>query len=100
MKKLSLPLLAETVLSRRKEKRITQEKLSGLTGINRALLSPVWDKSYMEYRVRRGRDDDVLIGALNGMDVIALDLMPSFIRSFDTPRFGPSCHALRAKSNA
>ena len=47
MKKLSLPLLAETVLSRRKEKRITQEKLSGLTGINRALLSRLESQDFV-----------------------------------------------------
>ena len=39
MKKLSLPLLAETVESRRKAKKLTQAQLSKLTGINRSLLS-------------------------------------------------------------
>ena len=39
MKKLSLPLLADTVSERRREKKITQKQLSELTGINRALLS-------------------------------------------------------------
>ena len=39
MKKLSLPLLADTVVSRRREKKLTQKQLSEMTGINRALLS-------------------------------------------------------------
>ena len=39
MKKLSIPLLAETVESRRKAKKLTQAQLSKLTGINRSLLS-------------------------------------------------------------
>lgn len=43
-----------------------------VAGINRALLSPVWDKSYMEYRVRRGRDDDVLIAVHNNLMCCAL----------------------------
>ena len=39
MKKLSLPLLADTVVSRRKAKKMTQAQLAASTGINRALLS-------------------------------------------------------------
>ena len=39
MKKLSLQLLADTVISRRKAKKITQVQLSELTGINRTLIS-------------------------------------------------------------
>lgn len=39
MKKLSQPLLAKTVIDARKEKNYTQQQLSDLTGINRAMLS-------------------------------------------------------------
>ncbi|MBR3175440.1 MAG: nucleotide sugar dehydrogenase [Oscillospiraceae bacterium] len=39
MKKMSLTMLAETVESRRKAKKITQARLSEITGINRSLLS-------------------------------------------------------------
>ena len=41
MKTLSLKLLADTVTSRRKEQKISQAKLSELTGINRALISRI-----------------------------------------------------------
>ena len=39
MKKLSQPLLVKTILKKRKEKKITQQELADLTGINRAMLS-------------------------------------------------------------
>ena len=39
MKKLSLNLLAETVTSQRKSKKLSQKQLSELTGINRAMIS-------------------------------------------------------------
>ena len=39
MKKLSQSLLVKTILEKRKEKKITQQELSDLTGINRAMLS-------------------------------------------------------------
>lgn len=39
MKKLSLSLLADTVSSHRKSRKLTQSQLSNLTGINRTLLS-------------------------------------------------------------
>ena len=39
MKKLSMQLLADTVVSRRKAMKITQAQLSKTTGINRGLLS-------------------------------------------------------------
>ena len=46
MKKLSLPLLAQTVLSRRKALKITQVELSKATGINRGLLSRLESEDY------------------------------------------------------
>ena len=39
MKKLSLNLLASTVTSHRKEKKLNQKQLAELTGINRAMIS-------------------------------------------------------------
>lgn len=39
MKKLSQLLLVKTILEKRKEKKITQQELADLTGINRAMLS-------------------------------------------------------------
>ena len=47
MKKLSLQLLADTVLSRRKTMKITQAQLSKATGINRGLLSRLESLDYV-----------------------------------------------------
>ncbi len=46
MKKLSLQLLAEAVISHRKAKKITQSQLASLTGINRSLLSKLEAQRY------------------------------------------------------
>lgn len=46
MKKLSMTLLADTVVRHRKEKQITQKQLSELTGINRAMISRLEKKDY------------------------------------------------------
>lgn len=47
MKKLSLSLLAKTVTDVRKEKKITQQLLSDLTDINRAMLSWLESQDYV-----------------------------------------------------
>ena len=47
MKKLSMQLLANTVVSRRKNKKITQAQLSKVTGINRGLLSRLESRNYV-----------------------------------------------------
>ena len=47
MKKLSMQLLADTVLSRRKTMKITQAQLSKATGINRGLLSRLESLDYV-----------------------------------------------------
>lgn len=47
MKKLSMQLLADTVLSRRKAMKITQTQLSKATGINRGLLSRLESLDYV-----------------------------------------------------
>ena len=47
MKKLSLSLLADTVLLRRKEKKLTQEHLSKLSGINRTLISRLESRDFV-----------------------------------------------------
>ena len=46
MKKLSMSLLADTVIRQRKEKHMTQKQLSELTGINRAMISRLEKKDY------------------------------------------------------
>ena len=46
MKKFSLPFLAETVISRRKDLKITQATLSKMTGIHRGLISKLESKSF------------------------------------------------------
>ena len=46
MKKLSLPLLANTVVSRRKAMSLTQAQLSKLSGINRSVLSNLESTQY------------------------------------------------------
>ncbi len=46
MKKLSMSLLAGTVVRQRKEKHMTQKQLSDLTGINRAMISRLEKKDY------------------------------------------------------
>ena len=47
MKKLSMNLLADTVIRQRKEKHMTQKQLSDLTGINRAMISRLEKKDYL-----------------------------------------------------
>ena len=47
MKKLSMQLLADTVVSRRKAMKITQAQLSKTTGINRGLLSRLESLDYV-----------------------------------------------------
>lgn len=46
MKKLSMSLLADTVVRQRKEKQITQKQLAELTGINRAMISRLEKMDY------------------------------------------------------
>ena len=46
MKKLSLQLLADTVTSRRKAKKLTQAQLAQITGMNRAILSRLESMDY------------------------------------------------------
>ena len=46
MKKLSISLLADTVIRQRKERHMTQKQLSDLTGINRAMISRLEKKGY------------------------------------------------------
>ena len=46
MKKLSMTLLADTVIRQRKEKQMTQKQLSELTGINRAMISRLEKQDY------------------------------------------------------
>ena len=48
MKKLSMQLLADTVVSRRKAMKITQAQLSKTTGINRGLLSRLESLDYVQ----------------------------------------------------
>lgn len=47
MKKLSIELLADTVLQKRKEKNISQQELANQTGINRTMISHLEAKDYM-----------------------------------------------------
>ncbi len=46
MKKLSMSLLADTVIRQRKSKHMTQKQLSDLTGINRTMISRLEKKDY------------------------------------------------------
>ena len=46
MKKLSLPLLADTVITRRKGAKITQAELAKRTGMNRSMLSKLETQEY------------------------------------------------------
>ena len=47
MKKLSMTLLADTVVRQRKSKRLTQKQLSDLTGVNRTMISRLEKKDYL-----------------------------------------------------
>lgn len=47
MKKISLPLLANTISQQRKEKHLTQQQLASLTGINRAMISRLEKQDYL-----------------------------------------------------
>ena len=46
MRTLSLSLLSETVVNRRKAMKLTQKKLAEMTGINRPLLSNLENSQY------------------------------------------------------
>ena len=46
MKKISMDLLADTVIRQRKAKHLTQKQLSDLTGINRTMISRLEKKDY------------------------------------------------------
>ena len=46
MKKLSLPLLADTVITRRKGAKMTQAELAKRTGMNRSMLSKLETQEY------------------------------------------------------
>ena len=46
MKKLSLPLLADTVITRRKGLKMTQAELAKRTGMNRSMLSKLETQEY------------------------------------------------------
>lgn len=47
MKKLSTEKLAKTVKTKREEKKLTQEQLSELTGINRVIISRIERENFM-----------------------------------------------------
>lgn len=47
MKKISMKKLAETVISKRKEKQMTQAQLSESTGINRSMIGRIENQEYM-----------------------------------------------------
>uniref|UniRef100_I5ASD1 UDP-glucose 6-dehydrogenase n=1 Tax=Eubacterium cellulosolvens (strain ATCC 43171 / JCM 9499 / 6) TaxID=633697 RepID=I5ASD1_EUBC6 len=47
MKKLSVKLLANTVVSKRKEKKLSQQELADATGINRSMLSKLESRDYI-----------------------------------------------------
>ena len=47
MKKLSVSLLADTIIQNRKNKKITQQRLAELTGINRAMISRIEQEDYI-----------------------------------------------------
>lgn len=55
MKKLSAPLLAHIVESRRKAMKLTQLQLSQMTGIHRALLSRLESERYTPSRTSMPR---------------------------------------------
>ena len=47
MKKLSQSLMAQTIIAKRKEKKMTQQQLSDATGINRAVISRMESLDFM-----------------------------------------------------
>ena len=47
MKKLSLMKMADTILAKRKEQKLTQEQLANLTGIHRGMLSRLESRDYI-----------------------------------------------------
>lgn len=60
MKKISLPLLANTVSGQRKEKHLTQQQLASLTGINRAMISRLEKQDYLPSITQLERLGEVL----------------------------------------
>lgn len=49
MKKLSQSLMAQTIIAKRKEKKMTQQQLSDATGINRAVISRMESLDFISY---------------------------------------------------
>ena len=47
MKKLSLMKMADTILAKRKEQKLTQEQLANMTGIHRGMLSRLESRDYI-----------------------------------------------------
>ena len=47
MKKLSIQLLSDVILEKRKNRNISQEQLSKLTGINRLMIGRIVKKEYI-----------------------------------------------------
>lgn len=67
MKKISSKLVAETITTKRKEKKISQTKLSELTGINRSMIGRAENEEYMP-----SVDQLQLLGEVLGFEVVDL----------------------------
>lgn len=76
MKKISSKLVAETITTKRKEKNISQTKLSELTGINRSMIGRAENEEYMP-----SVDQLQLLGEVLGFEVVDL-----FVEENPVPR--------------
>lgn len=54
MKKLSIQLLSDVILEKRKNRNISQEQLSKLTGINRLMIGRIEKRIYSIHRAASG----------------------------------------------
>ncbi len=82
MKKISFTLLADTVSQKRKEKNITLQQLSALTGINRAMISRLEKQDYQPSLGQLEKLGEVL-------DFEPVSLFVEEEKSSDTPKFSP-----------
>lgn len=89
MKKLSLPLLADTVVCLRKKNSLTQQQLAALTGINRAMLSRLEKQNYLPSIPQLQKLGEVLAFDPTAFFVEETDIPASAMEEADTPKQAP-----------
>ena len=88
MKKLSLIKMADTILAKRKEQKLTQEQLANMTGIHRGMLSRLESRDYIPSIEQLQRIAEVL-----GFEVTDLFMEQRPRRCTSAPRPRRMCRA-------